>query len=287
MPVDILKVAAAFADIEHAAWPMTSVDGITVNCADPRPQIFYRGDPDDVRTRFTIAHELGHAVLPWHIGTAECAIPMGEKAFRSLPEKEADEFAAELLLPTDWVRKLVRESAADLNLVLPEVDRARVSATASLIGLANVLHEGWALQLNNQPLVLPRYYGVHRTRVEADQASFSSGSASVNGQTIRWWRMYTLPEMPGLPPDKAAAYALLDSALLKHNDPECGRRSIDGSVSAVLGGLGGMFDTLSAFGFLLYRLGLGPYESLCANSDFRAWLGWKVTQSCSQFRAWG
>ncbi|AWG62610.1 hypothetical protein DDT46_01490 [Mycobacteroides abscessus] len=265
---------------------MTSVDGITVNCADLRPQIFYRGDSDDVRTRFTIAHELGHAVLPWHIGTAECAIAMSGEAFRSTPEKEADEFAAELLLPTDWVRKLVRESASDLNLVLPEVDRARVSATASLIALSSVLHEGWALQLNNQPLVLPRRYGVHPTRHEAGQSSFASGSASVNGQAIRWWRMYPLPGMPDTPSDKAAAYGLLDSALLRHAGPGCERKSIDGSVSAVLGGLGGMFDALSAFGFLLYRLGLSRSEALCGDPDFRAWLSWKVTQACQQFRAW-
>lgn len=283
----MVSVAAEFADVEQANWPQSSVDGITVNCSDERPQIFYRGDPDDVRTRFTIAHELGHAVLPWHLGNAECAMFNGQEyGRRSRFEKEADEFAAELLLPADWVRRIVRNHDADLNHVLRGIDQARVSATAGSIALSKLLPEGWALQINNQPLVIPHYYGVHRTRAQADRASRASGSGNVNGQTVRWWRMYDLPALPTLPSDRDDAYELLDRALSRHTDPECERKSIEGSVSSLLGGLGGMFGIESAYGYMLYKLGLHPQrKKLCADHAFCTWLAWKVTRSC-EFRTW-
>lgn len=288
MPADIVGVAKNFADLERADWPQLSVDGITINCSDPRPQIFYRGDPDDVRTRFTIAHELGHAVLPWHMGSAECAVASGQEFGRSRFEKEADEFAAELLLPTDWVRQIVRKHDADLSPVLRDIDGARVSATAGVISLAKLLPEGWALQINNQPLVVPRHYGAVRvTRAQVDRQASASGSANVNRQRVRWWRKYDLPAVPDTPLHRNEIYELLDRALSKHSDPECDRKSVEGSVSALLGGLGGMFSARVAYGTLLYRLGLHPQrKDLCADRDFCLWLAWKVNRSC-EFRAWG
>lgn len=284
LPVDVVRVAAEFANIEQADWPGESVDGITINSSETRPQIFYRGDSDGLRTRFTIAHELGHAVIPWHIGTAECAMPGASSLYRSPVEKEADTFAAELLLPTDWLRRVVRQHAADLDLVLADVVEARASATASLIALATVLPIGWALQLNNQALVVPHEYGVHMSRTEANRAAFASGSAEVHSQTIRWWRLFDKPALPDLPPDKESAYVLLDRAwgTYGHNSPS--RKSIDGSVSATLGSLGGLLDVETAFGFLLYRLRLRGNDVLYSSNDFRGWLAWKVTQGASQLR---
>src|ERR1035441_7120963 len=59
------------------------------------------------RKNFTVAHEIGHFVLPGHdAGGAVCGssdIGNWADASREL-EREADEFAAELLLPTDYAR---------------------------------------------------------------------------------------------------------------------------------------------------------------------------------------
>lgn len=287
VPVNIVEVAAQFADIEQADWPQESVDGITINCSDPRPQIFYRGDADVRRVRFTIAHELGHAVIPWHIGTAECAMAGWSGSQRSGVERQADEFAAELLMPTDWLRTSIRQHGPDLSLVLADVESARASATASLIAVSNILPTGWALQLNNNELVFPHDYRRSMTRAQADSCSFASGMAAVHQQTIRWWRLFEIPALPEVPPDKASAYVMFDRAWGNYGHNAPARKSIDGRVSAVLGSLGGLLDIETALGYLLYRLQpLGQTDHLYSSDDFRGWLTWKAHQGASELRTW-
>ncbi|MGU3497728.1 ImmA/IrrE family metallo-endopeptidase [Mycobacterium sp. C31M] len=289
IPVDLIEVVDSFADMERAEWPNAAVDGITVNCAGARPRIFYRGAVDDLRTRFTIAHELGHAVLPWHIGTAQCVMPAaaGSAARRSSAEREADEFAAELLLPRNWLRRLVRDHRGDLTPVLSDVGLAQASATASLIALERILTVGWALQMNNQPLILAHLFGQSMDRAEADRTAFASGAVEVHQQTIRWWRLFDLPAMPDVPEDKSSAYASLDRAWASGGGGGRNTKSIDSSVSATIGVLGGLFETEVAFGYLLHRLRLNGDSTLAENPDFQEWLVWKSVQGASQFKVWG
>ena len=274
IPVDVVLVASHFADIEREDWPATSVDGITINCSSPRPTIFYRGDPEALRTRFTIAHELGHAVMAWHIGTAECAMQQGPLFERSPLEQEADHFASELLLPSEWLREKVIERRANMNLVLSDVAQAQASATASLIALTSVLPEGWAFQLNNNALVVTRRFGSTLNRTDAHNLSFASGAVEVHQQTIRWWRLFDVPSMPSIPPDKDTAYAMLDRARADHGSSVRARSSIDGQVSGLLGAnLKDALDLETGFGYLLFKLGDHPmYQS----SDFRGWLAFKA-----------
>jgi hypothetical protein len=274
IPVDVFEVASQFAAIERADWPVTSVDGLTINCSSARPQIFFAGDPEALRTRFTIAHELGHAVMAWHIGTAECAMSQSDSLQRSPLEQEADHFASELLLPSDWLKETVVRRHADLDLVLTDVAEARVSATASMIALASVLPQGWALQLNNNPLVVTRQYGPTLSRRDAQRLSSASGAVELHQQTIRWWRLFDVAPLPELPPDKATAYAMLDRARGDYGHTAPSRKSIDATVSGLLGAnMNGALDLETGYGYLLFKLGADPlYES----PDFRGWLAWKA-----------
>lgn len=64
--------------------------------------------PFEVR-RFTAAHEIGHFILHPHIGdrTLHREFPVdGSSGSRPRTEKEADYFAACLLMPSGWVRKM-------------------------------------------------------------------------------------------------------------------------------------------------------------------------------------
>lgn len=60
------------------------------------------------RKRFTLAHEIGHFVLPGHEGSSAACAPADIEGWgRALREREkqADEFAAELLIPEEYLRR--------------------------------------------------------------------------------------------------------------------------------------------------------------------------------------
>jgi Zn-dependent peptidase ImmA (M78 family) len=73
------------------------------------------------RKRFTIAHEIGHFVIPYHKNLeTTCGQAVIDRFSRDLPrpELEANEFAAELLLPSKIVRShfdLKRPSLANIS----------------------------------------------------------------------------------------------------------------------------------------------------------------------------
>jgi hypothetical protein len=276
VPISVVDVASRFADIEREDWPVNSVDGITINCSARRPQIFYRGDPSALRTRFTIAHELGHAVLPWHVGTMECEMPKDSR-MRSPDEQEADHFASELLLPSDWLKSIIISRGANLDLVLSDIVSAQASATASMIALATVLPIGWALQLNNQDVVLAHDYGRKLTRKDADALASASGKVDVHQQVIRWWRLFDVPALPEMPTDKREASALFDIAWLDTGDSQTAQKRLDGRVSGLLGHSADVLDLRTGFGYLLWRL-RESHEGISEDANFRGWLAWKAAQ---------
>jgi hypothetical protein len=62
------------------------------------------------RQRFTLAHELGHLLLPWHLGGAfacDTATDRPDLSPAANFEPEANRFAAELLLPSAWLDALI------------------------------------------------------------------------------------------------------------------------------------------------------------------------------------
>lgn len=79
--------------------------------------ILVKANGNPQRRRFTIAHELGHYLLPWHRQTnyscaTESIKDTGDDARTSRlveMEQEANAFASELLMPTTVFRKLLRQ----------------------------------------------------------------------------------------------------------------------------------------------------------------------------------
>jgi hypothetical protein len=87
---------------------------------------------DQGRKRFTIAHEIGHYVLH-----ADARISCGSDDIESWsrtpenPERQADEFAAELLLPSAEVRQLVGKQWPSFLPIMPLCDMFGASLTAA------------------------------------------------------------------------------------------------------------------------------------------------------------
>lgn len=104
--------------------PFDYVAGLFIN-DDVFPVIVVNSREPRVRQRFTIAHELGHYFLDH--GLKSFAEPGG----RSRREREAEWFAACLLMPAAWVRHYWAAYAANYeNRLAVLADLFRVSPTA-------------------------------------------------------------------------------------------------------------------------------------------------------------
>lgn len=111
-PVDVLTVAKKLARVRFLDFPAwINADGITQNLKHPlkRTTILLNQSVAHHRRRFTIAHEIGHIIIPWHIGDIvddlSAADERSNSRYRRM-EAEANRFAAELLMPRNWVTNI-------------------------------------------------------------------------------------------------------------------------------------------------------------------------------------
>ncbi len=102
------------------------------------------GPADGPRARFSLAHELGHYYLDAHRMALVAASAHGSDCqYESalLVEREADLFAANLLMPADQYSKRARQAPPGLEGVRSLADRFGVSLTAAAIRTAQL--ETW------------------------------------------------------------------------------------------------------------------------------------------------
>lgn len=101
------------------------------------------------RKIFTIAHEIGHFILPGH-GTPECFCTAKDlnswQAHVSCQhETAANRFASELLLPSHLLHQIVNRRKASLELAKEVADDYSTSLTAAAIKCVDVTDEACAL----------------------------------------------------------------------------------------------------------------------------------------------
>jgi Zn-dependent peptidase ImmA (M78 family)/DNA-binding XRE family transcriptional regulator len=109
-PIDVMAVSQT-CGARVLGWRAMndSLAGLLVELEDG-PLIAFNAGHSVGRQRFTVAHELGHLLLghldTFHVDlSAQAAIPEGS-GYKSAHEKEANTFAANLLMPESWVRDL-------------------------------------------------------------------------------------------------------------------------------------------------------------------------------------
>ena len=98
-----------------------AISGLLVRLEDS-PVIAHNPDHPDERSRFTIAHELGHLVLG-HLDEIHVDVNASEggderPSYDPAQERAANTFAANLLMPAEWVKKRHSEGIS-----LPEMAR--------------------------------------------------------------------------------------------------------------------------------------------------------------------
>jgi hypothetical protein len=94
------------------------------------------GAGDSGRRRFAIAHEIGHFVLHPERRRLESGGAVNEAGRRE--EREADAFAAELLMPEHLVREAVREHGPDAARLADRFEVSRKAMQARLRSLGPV-----------------------------------------------------------------------------------------------------------------------------------------------------
>lgn len=135
-PVDVLKIASSLATVTMKSFPQ-EIDGLCLDLKQPgkRPKIWVSRSLGVVRRRFTLAHEIGHIVIPWHTGSIVDELEAPRSAARGKyrqMEAEANRFAAELLMPSRWVRALSERAEHVAGVMHTIVRVAQVSFPAAL-----------------------------------------------------------------------------------------------------------------------------------------------------------
>lgn len=111
IPIPVEEIARAVGIEELTAVPGDKFEGSLIcDPAKSRGVILYNGNRRRTRQRFTIAHELGHFLLPWQRRTTfECSsVDLGARGQGDDWETQANEFAAQLLLPDALFKQRLR-----------------------------------------------------------------------------------------------------------------------------------------------------------------------------------
>lgn len=137
-PIDVAAEVRRHADIENDDLP-GSADALVLRKAGERPLVLLSRNLNTNRERFTLAHELGHLVLPWQVGSAFChadiTVVAGEGLHDEI-EREANNFATELLVPTAWIGSVLPSLSGTLAAKLLELANvAGVSPITAAIAL--------------------------------------------------------------------------------------------------------------------------------------------------------
>ena len=205
-------------------------------------------NPD--RQRFTLAHELGHYLMPWHLGADFYCDTTDRRADlrpKSADEPEANRFAAELLVPSAWLDGLIaKRSDQSVKGVFEEVLAAEVSSWVAAFRLSERLPGGHVFSLvdatrrviisgetqGRPPIGVPPR-GSILDRTQLDRFASHVEEISTGGRTMVWWTFRDQPGAVDAPPGSAAA--LLQDLCLRHATSSYPPQKLKESMSGVIG----------------------------------------------------
>jgi len=140
-PIPISDLLRVVADVEVDVLP-GEADAIVLRKPEQRPRVIISWGLTDNRRRFTLAHELGHIVLPWQDGTAFChprATYAAGGDYHVGLEAQANRFAGELLVPRPWLAERISVDSTDLADQIVGISKlAEVSPITASIALGPV-----------------------------------------------------------------------------------------------------------------------------------------------------
>lgn len=242
-PVDILEVLRRYADVEFVNWD-ASCDAVVYGLtSQTRPTVFVKSMdlPSARRLRFTLAHELGHILIPWHLGSSHCdPSVLSVNSLSTLPgstertEAEANEFAGSILLPYSDLRTTAE--TAGLQELMESLDSYELSPAATLIRVSKLLRPGFTF---NGP------FGDSWTTMSSPgtkvpnnedlaQSAYDSGQFKIGGKPVMWY--LTAPnELVKPDADPRTATQILRDAI-SETCPEGDAATLFNSVNGIVSG---------------------------------------------------
>lgn len=190
VPVDIKKVLKKYADVEGEDIPFKG-DAICINRDKGKPLIMYNYNTIDTRLRFTLAHELGHIIIPWHTGMISCNTDNVENInpgkYKDM-ETEANVFSSEILMPTEWLKDKIKMCINEgFEVTINKVaEEAQVSFLAAFYAIINVLPSGCFVRINYNE------YGVKKIRAEKDELFMIYTELFSSTESLEWLVLNTL-----------------------------------------------------------------------------------------------
>lgn len=203
VPFDLEALVSKYARLSFESIPIDGIDGVSIYLKTSKTHIIVNTRLSKKRQTFTLAHELGHVILPWHVGTIIDDIysqPYKDFAYFEI-EQEANRFAAELLMPTFWVLECCENYGNLANLHTEIADVANVSMQAAAIRLIQllppdivfaaeqngmVLHSGRTIDTSAFPQKVDTIFDSKFYPHIDDYSTSVSGSV-----TYHWWKIST------------------------------------------------------------------------------------------------
>jgi len=132
MPVDLEKLAASLGVTEIRYTDLTE-DGRT-SWTRGRPRVELRADRPPTRSRFTLAHEIGHILIDSDESVAHRTHGLAHDDIETL----CDWIAASILMPRDWIQPYADRDRYTLSSLRMVAHKAGVSLSAAAVRLAEV-----------------------------------------------------------------------------------------------------------------------------------------------------
>lgn len=159
-PFDLENLVEKYADLEYLIFPF-DFDGITLGLGEVgRPRILINEERPKSRRKFTLAHELGHVIIPWHTGIIASHLTGDIDAdfdYANM-ESEANSFASELLLPTEFILSEFGKSKNYASTFAEIFNKSGVSREAFLIKTIKVFHcDIYCIELNQSGFISRKY----------------------------------------------------------------------------------------------------------------------------------
>ncbi|WP_459481930.1 ImmA/IrrE family metallo-endopeptidase [Clostridium saccharoperbutylacetonicum] len=115
-PIDIFELIKQYSSVEINKDIPFTYDGLCF-FNNGKPSIILNGEIPYSRQQFTLAHELGHILIPGHKNIVACHVEANDTNYGRnydetnfvymMKEREANAFASELLLPSNWIEQIV------------------------------------------------------------------------------------------------------------------------------------------------------------------------------------
>lgn len=165
LKIPVRDIAEAIDIYEIREESLSGLEGALIVPPDKsRGAILVNKDRPEARKRYTIAHEIGHYVHPYHRANSREGFRCRAKDFtaekstskdlHTRMEAQANEFAAELLMPTRAVADFIRaRGEADLNHILELARRHDVSREAAARRYIPRLGEAAAIVFSREGII--------------------------------------------------------------------------------------------------------------------------------------